>query len=168
MAADPVSLMVMGTLAVSATSAGYSMWSAGEADKLQQQNIRAQQTALRLQKAETSLSNMNQLEHALAKQEVMSGVRNIRADSGSLAALTRETFTEFDRAERINKANFNTNQMSLLDASMASSQQKRNSQIKAGLGFAENAASMGMKYKSLMDMQTIARRSGDITPQGGL
>lgn len=160
--------MLVSSLIVSGASAGYSIWSAGEADKLQQQNIRAQQTALRLQKAETSLNNMNQLEHALAKQEVMSGVRNIRADSGSLAALTQETFKEFDRAETINKANFNTNQMSLIDASLASSQQRRNNQIKAGLGFAESATNLGMKYKSLLDMQELARRSGVITPQGGL
>lgn len=160
--------MVAASLVVSATSAGYSMWSAGEADKLQQKNIRAQQTALRLQTAETSINNMNQLEHALAKQEVMAGVRNIRADSGSLAALTNETFTEFDRAETINKANRIAKQLSLIDASMASSQNKRNAQIKAGLGFAENAINTGTKYKSLLDMQEIARRSGNITPQGGL
>lgn len=160
--------MLVASLLVSGASAGYSMFSAGQADKIKQQNIRIQQTALRVQKAETSINNMNQLEHALAQQEVMSGVRNIRADSGSLAALTNDTFKEFDRAQSINEANTNQKKLSLVDASLASSQQRRNNQIKAGLGFAENAINIGRKYNSLLDTQELARRSGDITPQGGL
>lgn len=163
---DPVSMLVIGSIATSAAGAGYSMFASGEAAKIRERGIRNQQTALRLQETEADIENMENLEKVLARQEVMAGVRNIRADSGSLAALTQETFTQFDRINDLNKLNYNTKKLALMDASLANSLEKRNNQVRAGLDFAGDALSLGTKYKSLLDMDKMARRSGEITPQG--
>ena len=108
---DPISLLVIGSLVTSAAGAGYNMYSASEAAKIRERQIRGQQTALRIQATEADIQNMDNLEHILAKQEVMAGVRNIRSDSGSLAALTNDTFTEYDRINDINKLNYNTKKL---------------------------------------------------------
>ena len=163
---DPISIMVIGSLTASAAGAGFNFFQQGEAYKIRERQIRSQQTTLRIQETEASIENMDNLEKVLARQEVMAGVRNIGANSGSLAALTNETFTQFDRINDINKLNFNTKKLSLLDASLANSLEKRNGQVRAGLDFAGSAIGVGAKYKSLMDLDSIAKRSGDITPQG--
>lgn len=163
---DPISLLVIGSVATSAAGAGYNILAQGEAYKIRERAIRNQQTALRIQETESDIENMENLERVLARQEVMAGVRNIRADSGSLAALTNETFSQFDRINDINKLNYTTKKLSLMDSALANSLEKRNGQVRAGLGFAGDALSLGTKYKSLLDMDAMARRSGEITPQG--
>lgn len=163
---DPISLLVIGSLTTSAVGAIFSMGAQGEAYDIREKALRAQQTALRLQETEADIDNMQNLEKVLARQEVMAGVRNIRADSGSLGALTNDTFKQYDRINELNKMNFNTKKLSLLDSSLANSLELRNGQVRAGLSFAGDALSLGSKYKSLMDMDSMARRSGDITPQG--
>jgi hypothetical protein len=165
---DPISMLVVGSLATSAVGAGFNIFSSGEAAKIRERQIRAQQTTLRLQETEADIQNMDNLEHILARQEVMAGVRNIRSDSGSLAALTNETFTEFDRINDINKLNYNSKKLSLTQASLANSLEKRNGMVKAGLGFAESALTLGTKYKSLLDINTLASRSKSIAPQGAI
>jgi hypothetical protein len=161
-------LLVGGSLLVSAAGAGFNMYSQNEAYKIREKSLRNQQTALRLQETEAELENMDNLEKVLARQEVMSGVRNIRADSGSLAALTNETFNEFDRTNDINHLNFTAKKAQLANASLANSLERRNGMVKAGLSFASDAISTGTKYKSLLDYQTIAARSGGVSPQGAL
>ncbi len=163
---DPISLMVLGSLGVSAGGAAFNFFEAGEAYNIRERQIRNQQTALRLQETQAAIQNMDNLERVLARQEVMAGVRNIGVNSGSLAALTNETFGKFDEINEINKLNFNTKKLSLLDSSLANSLEKRNGQVRAGLDFAGSAIGLGSKYKSLMDIDKIAKRSGDITPQG--
>lgn len=163
---DPISLLVIGSVATSAAGAGFNIYAQGEAAKIRERGIRNQQTALRIQETEADIENMENLEKVLARQEVMAGVRNIRADSGSLAALTSDTFKAFDRTNDINKLNFTSKRLSLMDASLANSLEKRNGQVKAGLDFAGDALSLGTKYKSLLDMDAMARRSGEITPKG--
>lgn len=163
---DPISLLVIGSLTTSAVGALYSMKSSGQAYDIKERALRNQQTALRLQETEADIDNMQNLEKVLARQEVMAGVRNIRGDSGSLGALTNDTFKQYDRIGELNKMNFNTKKLSLMDASLANSLELRNNQVRAGLSFAGDALSLGSKYKSLMDMDTLARRSGDITPKG--
>jgi hypothetical protein len=165
---DPISMLVIGSIATSAVGAGFNMFSASEAADIRERQIRSQQTALRLQETEADIQNMDNLEHILARQEVMAGVRNIRSDSGSLAALTNDTFTEFDRINDINKLNFTTKKLSLTQASLANSLEKRNGMVKAGLGFAESALTLGTKYKSLLDMQKLASNSKSIAPEGAL
>lgn len=163
---DPISLLVVGSLTASAAGTLFSLKSQGQAYDIRERALRGQQTALRLQETEADIENMKNLEQVLARQEVMAGVRNIRADSGSLGALTNDTFKQYDRIGELNKMNFNTKRLSLLDSSLANSLELRNNQVKAGLSFAGDALSLGSKYKSLMDMDTLARRSGDITPKG--
>lgn len=163
---DPISLLVVGSLGVSAAGAMYSMKTQGEAYDIRERALRGQQTALRLQQTQADIENMQNLERVLARQEVMAGVRNIRADSGSLGALTNDTFKQYDRINEINALNFNTKKLSLMDSALANSLELRNGQVRAGLSFAGDALSLGSKYKSLMDMDKMARRSGEITPQG--
>jgi uncharacterized protein with von Willebrand factor type A (vWA) domain len=163
-----VGALLAGSLLVSAGGTAFGMFQAGEAAKIKEKQLRMQQTALRIQETEADIQNMDDLEHILAKQEVMAGVRNIGAGSGSLAALTNETFSQFDRINDRNKLNYATKRLSLSEASLANSMEKRNGMVKAGLGFAESAANVGLKYKSLLDMDTLSRRSGDISQSGAL
>ena len=161
-----IGALVAGSLVTSAAGLGFNLYSQGQAAKLQEKSMRNQQTALRIQQAESSLENMDQLERVLARQEVMAGVRHIAPNSGSLAALTNETFAEYDRIEDINKLNYNTKQLSLTDAALANSYERRNNSVKAGLGFAESALNLGAKYKSLLDMKDLVAQSNKITPTG--
>ncbi len=158
--------LVAGSLITSAAGLGFNLFAQGQAAKIQEKAMRNQQVALRIQQAEASLQNMDQLERVLARQEVMAGTRHIAPSSGSLQALTNETFAEYDRIEDVNKLNFNTKQLSLTDAALANSYERRNNMVKAGLGFAESALTLGTKYKSLMDMNDLVARSNSITPQG--
>jgi hypothetical protein len=163
---DPVSLLVIGSVAASGAGALYSMKTSGEAYDIRERALRAQQVNMRLQQTEADIQNMENLEKVLARQEVMAGVRNIRADSGSLGALTNDTFKQYDRINELNNLNFTSKQIGLLQSQQANSLELRNNQVKAGLDFVGNAFTLGAKYKSLMDMDTLARRSGDITPKG--
>ncbi len=163
-----IGTLVAASLVTSAVGTGFSLYTQGQAAKLQEKNIRLQQTALRIQETEASLQNMDQLEKVLARQEVMSGVRNIGANSGSLAALTNETFKEYDRINQVNELNFTSKRAALANQDLANNYERRNNMVKSGLGFAENALNVGMKYKSLVDMNDLVKRSGQITPAGAL
>ncbi len=158
--------LVVTSLITSAAGAGFSLYSSGEAAKIRERQIRLQQTALRLQETESSIENMENLERVLARQEVMSSVRGIAPNSGSLAALSNETFTQFDRINDINKLNYSTKRVQLANASLANSLEHRNNSVKAGLGFIQDAANLGFKYKSLLDFQDMSGRSASIAPQG--
>jgi hypothetical protein len=163
---DPISLMVISSIGTSAAGTAFNMFSANEAAKVRERGIRAQQTAARLQETEADLENMDNLQKVLARQEVMAGTRNIGVNSGSLAALTRDTFNQYDRINDMNKFNANSKKIELTNASLANSMEKRNNMVKAGLGFAESALGAGSKYKSLMDLDAITKRSTSIAPQG--
>lgn len=152
-------VMVAASLLTSAAGTGFNIFSQNEAYKVRERQIRAAQTTLRLEKTQADIANMENLEHILARQEVMAGVRNIRADSGSLAALANDTFSQYDRLNDINKMNYKTKEMGLREASLANTLEKRNGQIQAGLGFVESAVGVGMKYKSLLDMEKMTRQS---------
>lgn len=161
-----VGALVATSLITSAVGVGFNMYSSGEAAKIRERQIRLQQTALRLQETESSIENMENLERVLARQEVMSGTRNIAPNSGSLAALSNETFTQFDRINDINKLNYSTKRAGLANASLANSLEHRNNTVKAGLGFIQDSANLGFKYKSLLDFQDLKGRSASVAPQG--
>lgn len=147
---------------------GVSAWStlnqvneASATANMQDQLLRDQQTQLRIAQASRSVDRMTQLQHVMAAQEVTGGARGSAPSSGSLQAVTEESYNNAENDQRTDTLNFMNQQNNLEYEEEGVNERKEGEDLSALSDFGRNTMNLGFRYERIPGSGLMDSAGGD-------